>query len=64
MLAHLVYKQSSVLEVIKQSGYVLLHKLRTLMVFPNRDMLSGKVEVDETFVGGVAEGKRGRGAEN
>ncbi len=34
------------------------------MVFPNRDKLTGKVEIDESFVGGVAEGKRGRGAEN
>ena len=34
------------------------------MVFPNRDKLSGQVEIDETFVGGVAEGKRGRGSEN
>jgi transposase-like protein len=47
-----------------KTAWIWLHKLRTLMVFPNRDKLSGKVEVDETFVGGVAEGKRGRGAEN
>lgn len=47
-----------------KTAWVWLHKLRTLMVFPNRDKLSGKVEIDETFVGGVAEGKRGRGAEN
>lgn len=40
-----------------------LHKLRRAMVRPNRDKLSGVVEVDETFVGGVREGKRGRGAE-
>lgn len=40
-----------------------LHKLRRAMVRPNRDKLSGIVEVDETFVGGVREGKRGRGAE-
>jgi transposase-like protein len=47
-----------------KTAWIWLHKLRTLMVLPNRDKLSGKVEIDETFVGGVAEGKRGRGAEN
>lgn len=40
-----------------------LHKLRTAMVRPGRDLLSGTVEVDETFVGGEHSGKRGRGAE-
>ena len=33
------------------------------MVFLNRDKLSGKVELDETLVGGKRAGKRGRGAE-
>lgn len=40
-----------------------LHKLRRAMVRPNRDRLSGVVEVDETFVGGERAGKRGRGAD-
>lgn len=40
-----------------------LHKLRSAMVRPNRDRLSGTVEVDETFIGGYRSGKRGRGAE-
>lgn len=40
-----------------------LHKLRSAMVRPNRDRLSGIVEVDETFIGGYRPGKRGRGAE-
>lgn len=40
-----------------------LHKLRRAMVRPGRDGLSGTVEVDETYVGGLAEGKRGRGAD-
>jgi transposase-like protein len=40
-----------------------LHKLRRAMIRPGREALSGKVEVDETYVGGLAEGKRGRGAE-
>ena len=40
-----------------------LHKLRRAMVRPDRDKLSGVVEVNETFVGGESTGKRGRGAE-
>lgn len=40
-----------------------LHKLRRAMVRPGRDRLSGLVEMDETFIGGVRQGKRGRGAE-
>jgi len=39
-----------------------LHKLRRAMVRPNRDKLSGTVQVDETYVGGEKPGKRGRGA--
>jgi len=40
-----------------------LHKLRRAMVRHGRDRLSGDVEVDETYVGGLSEGKRGRGSE-
>jgi len=40
-----------------------LHKLRRAMVHPERSRLTGTVEVDETYVGGVATGARGRGAE-
>ncbi len=32
------------------------------MVIPGRHLLEGEVEVDETFIGGVKPGKRGRGA--
>jgi transposase-like protein len=46
-----------------QTAWSMLHKLRTAMVRPGRDQLAGNVEVDETVVGGVAHGKRGRGAE-
>lgn len=41
-----------------------LRKLRRAMVRPGRDALSGRVENDETYVGGLAEGKRGRGSQN
>lgn len=40
-----------------------LHKLRRAMVSPGRNKLTGVVEVDESYVGGVATGVRGRGAE-
>jgi transposase-like protein len=33
------------------------------MVRPGRDRLAGEVEVDESYLGGVAPGKHGRGAE-
>jgi transposase-like protein len=39
-----------------------LHKLRRAMVRAGRDQLSGEVEVDETYVGGVGTKVRGRGA--
>jgi hypothetical protein len=46
-----------------ETAWTWLHKLRRAMVRPGRDCLTGTVEVDETYVGGLAEGKRGRGAE-
>lgn len=46
-----------------RTAWTWLHKFRRLMIFPGRDKLSGKIEVDETFVGGKKAGKRGRGAE-
>lgn len=38
------------------TAWTWLHKLRRAMVRPGREALSGEVEVDETFVGGVEEG--------
>ena len=46
-----------------KTPWAMLHKLRRAMVRPDRDKLSGEVEVDESYVGGVAPGKPGRGAE-
>src|ERR1019366_1306704 len=46
-----------------QTAWAWLHKLRRAMVRPGRDRLSGKVEVDETYLGGLEEGKRGRQTE-
>ena len=45
-----------------QTAWEWLHKLRRAMVRPGREMLSGIVQVDETYVGGKKSGKRGRGA--
>jgi transposase-like protein len=39
-----------------KTAWTWLHKVRRAMVRPGRAPLSGEVEVDETFVGGVEEG--------
>jgi transposase-like protein len=46
-----------------ETAWAWLHKFRRAMVRPDRDKLAGEIEVDETYVGGVAPGKHGRGAE-
>ena len=46
-----------------KTAWTWLHKLRRAMVRPGRDRLSGWVEVDETYVGGVHPGRRGRQTE-
>jgi transposase-like protein len=42
------------------TAWTWLHKLRRAMVRPGRDRLKGRVEVDETYLGGLEEGVRGR----
>src|SRR5439155_12813733 len=53
--------------VLRLGSYVTawtwLHKLRRAMVRPGRDQLHDRVEVDETYVGGIEEGVRGRQTE-
>ncbi len=39
-----------------QTAWVMLHKLRRAMVRPGREALTGAVEVDESFLGGVEPG--------
>lgn len=46
-----------------RSSWLMLHKIRNAMIFEDRSLLQGEVEVDEAFLGGVRTGKRGRGAE-
>lgn len=43
-----------------QTAWAWLHKLRRAMVRPGRERLSGWVEVDETYLGGLEEGVSGR----
>ncbi|MBA3006633.1 MAG: IS1595 family transposase [Proteobacteria bacterium] len=43
-----------------QTAWSWLHKLRRAMISPERDLLHGHVEVDETYVGGAEEGLHGR----
>ena len=48
-----------------ETAWTWLHKIRKAMVNPNRAKLSGDVEIDETYIGGVnTGGKSGRGSEN
>jgi len=46
-----------------KTAWAWLHKLRRAMVRPGRDRLSGRVEVDETYLGGGEKGVRGRQTE-
>jgi len=43
-----------------ETAWTWMHKLRRAMVRPGRDLLSGRVEVDESYVGGEEEGAGGR----
>lgn len=47
-----------------QTAWTWLHKLRRAMVRPGRDRLWGRVELDETYVGGQESGVIGRQTED
>jgi transposase-like protein len=42
-----------------QTAWAILHRLRSVLVRPGRDRLSGVVEVDETYIGGEEPGLPG-----
>jgi transposase-like protein len=42
-----------------QTAWAMLHRLRSVLVRPGRERLTGTVEVDETFIGGEELGLRG-----
>jgi transposase-like protein len=42
-----------------ETAWMMLHKLRRAMVNPERQLLTGAVEVDECYVGGQEDGLRG-----
>ncbi len=42
-----------------QTAWAMLHRLRSVLVRPGRERLTGVVEVDETYVGGEEPGLRG-----
>jgi DNA-directed RNA polymerase subunit RPC12/RpoP len=41
------------------TAWAMLHRLRQVLVRPGRDRLAGRVEVDETYIGGAEPGLRG-----
>ncbi len=43
-----------------QTAWAMLHRLRSVLVRPGRERLSGTVEVDETYIGGEEAGLGGR----
>lgn len=45
-----------------RTAWEWLHRMRRAMIVPTRNKLTGEVEVDETFIGGVKPGVGGRGA--
>ncbi len=45
------------------TAWTWLHKLRRAMVRPGRDRLTGRIEMDETYLGGEKAGPGGRGSE-
>jgi len=44
-----------------QTAWAMLHRLRSVLVRPGRERLAGRVEVDETFIGGEEPGLRAAG---
>ncbi len=61
MSAHQLHRE---LGITYKSAWFMAHRIRYAMTQePLSTMLTGTVEVDETYVGGKSKGKRGRGAD-
>lgn len=45
-----------------ETAFTMLHKLRSAMVAPDRELLHAEVEVDDGYIGGEESGRPGRGA--
>jgi len=52
------------LGVTVKTGYRMWKQIRSVLAEGSDSKFSGKVEIDETYVGGKKRGKRGRGSEN
>ena len=62
MSAHQLHRM---LNITYKSAWFMAHRIRLAMEQPGViETLNGIVEADETYIGGKAHGKRGRGAEN
>lgn len=62
MSAHQLHRM---MKITYKSAWFMAHRIRYAMMQPAlADKLKGIIECDETYVGGKAKGKRGRGAEN
>jgi transposase-like protein len=61
MSAHQLHRM---LHITYKSAWFMAHRIRYAMGQPPLEKLLGIVEADETYIGGKARGKRGRGAEN
>ena len=46
-----------------QTAWTMLHRFRIAMGAGDKERLGGRVEVDETFIGGPRSGMRGRGTD-
>ena len=42
-----------------QTAWAMLHRLRSVLVRPGRELLTGTVQVDETYIGGAETGLSG-----
>ena len=42
-----------------QTAWAMLHRFRSVLIRPGRELLSGQVEVDETYIGGAEPGLAG-----